>query len=121
MIYDPASGKVLVVCGDPGLLIPITPELDLGTGSADQKVELGGKPEFLAADGKGKAYINLVDKDQVAGDIFASCGDGTLTVVGEPRPGKFQIVQSVQTPRGARTTPLIASISPGTRLVPQQA
>ena len=172
VIYDPASGKVLVVCGDPGLLIPNTPELDLGTGSADQKVELGGKPEFLAADGKGKAYINLVDKDQVAvvdtktmkvldkwptapggspvgmsmdvarrrlfigcrkpqklivmdadngkvladfpigagvdatkfaGDIFASCGDGTLTVVGEPTPGKFQVVQTVQTPRGART------------------
>lgn len=172
VIYDPASGKVLVVCGDPGLLIPITPDLDLATGSADAKVELGGKPEFLAADGKGKAFINLVDKDQVAvvdtktmkvvdkwsttpggspvgmsmdvaqqrlfigcrkpqkvvvmnanngkvladlpigagvdatkfaGDIFASCGDGTLTVVGEPTPGKFKVVQTVQTPRGART------------------
>ncbi len=171
-IYDPASGKVLVVCGDPGLLIPIRPDLDLATGSAEAKVELGGKPEFLAADGKGKAYINLVDKDQVAvvdtktmkvvdkwpttpggspvgmsmdvaqrrlfigcrkpqklvvmdadngkvladfpigtgvdatgfaGDIFASCGDGTLTVVGEPTPGKFQVVQTLQTPRGART------------------
>jgi DNA-binding beta-propeller fold protein YncE len=172
VIYDPASGKVLVVCGDPGLLIPIRPGLDLATGSADAKVELGGKPEFLAADGKGKAYINLVDKDQVAvvdtktmkvldkwstapggspvgmsmdiakrrlfigcrkpqklivmdadngkvladfpvgagvdatkfgGDIFASCGDGTLTVVRETTPNKFEVVQTVQTPRGART------------------
>jgi hypothetical protein len=172
VIYDPASGKVLVVCGDPGLLIPISPALDLATGSADPKVDLGGKPEFLAADGKGKAYINLVDKDQVAvvdtktmkvvdkwpttpggspvgmsmdvarrrlfigcrkpqklivmdadngkvladfpigvgvdatkfdGDDFASCGDGTLTVVRESAPGKFQIVQTIQTPRGART------------------
>ncbi len=172
VIYDPASGKVLVVCGDPGLLIPITPDLDLTAGNADAKVELGGKPEFLAADGKGRAFINLVDKDQVAvvdtktmkvvdkwptapggspvgmsmdvakrrlfigcrkpqklivmdadngkvladfpigagvdatkfaGDIFASCGDGTLTVVGETTPGKFQVIQTVQTPRGART------------------
>jgi hypothetical protein len=172
VIYDPASGKVLVVCGDPGLLFPITPTLDLATGSADAKVDLGGKPEFLAADGNGKAFINLADKDQVAvvdtktmkvvdkwstapggtpvgmamdvakrrlfigcrkpqkliimdadngkvladlpigvgvdavkfdGDIFASCGDGTLTVVRESPPGKFQIVQTVQTPRGART------------------
>ncbi len=172
VIYDTASGKVLVVCGDPGLLIPISPDLDLATSSAGPKVELGGKPEFLAADGEGKAYINLVDKDQVAvvdtktmkvvdkwytapggspvgmsmdvakrrlfigcrkpqklivmdanngkvlaafpigagvdatkfaGDIFASCGDGTLTVVGESTPGKFQVVQTVQTPRGART------------------
>src|SRR5208282_4685541 len=66
VIYDPASGKVLVVCGDAGVLIPISPDLDVSTGKADAAVELGGKPEFLAADGRGRAYINLVDKDQVA-------------------------------------------------------
>ena len=153
-------------------MIPISPDLDLATGKADPAVELGGKPEFLAADGQGKAYINLVDKNQVAvvdtktttviekwstapggspvgmsmdvekrrlfigcrrpqkliimdandgkvladfpigagvdatkfaGDIFASCGDGTLTVVRETAPGKFEVVQTVKTPRGART------------------
>lgn len=63
VIYDPGSGKVLVVCGDAGVLIPILPGLDVGTGKADAAVELGGKPEFLAADGQGRAYINLVDKD----------------------------------------------------------
>jgi DNA-binding beta-propeller fold protein YncE len=152
-------------------MIPISPDLDLTTGKADAAVELGGKPEFLAADGQGKAYINLVDKDQVAvvdtkamkvvdkwptapggspvgmsmdparrrlfigcrkpqklivmsaddgkvladlaigagvdatkfgNDAFASCGDGTLTVARET-VGKFQVVQTVQTPRGART------------------
>jgi DNA-binding beta-propeller fold protein YncE len=172
VIYDPASGKVLVVCGDAGVMIPISPDLDLAAGKADAAVELGGKPEFLAADGQGKAYINLVDKNQVAvvdtksmkvmdkwptapggspvglamdtahrrlfigcrrpqklivmdadsgkvladfpigsgvdatkfaGDAFASCGDGTLTVVRETSPGKFEVVQTVQTPRGART------------------
>jgi DNA-binding beta-propeller fold protein YncE len=172
VIYDPASDKVLVVCGDAGVLIPISPNLDLATGKADAPVALGGKPEFLAADGQGKAYINLVDKDQVAvvdtkamkvldkwstapggspvgmsmdiaqrrlfigcrkpqkliimnaddgkimgdlpigtgvdatkfdGDIFASCGDGTLTVAHETTPGKFEVLQTVQTPRGART------------------
>jgi hypothetical protein len=40
--------------------------LDVKTGKADAAVALGGKPEFLAADGRGRAYINLVDKDQVA-------------------------------------------------------
>jgi DNA-binding beta-propeller fold protein YncE len=172
VIYDPASGKVLVVCGDAGVMIPISPDVDITSGKADAPVELGGKPEFLAADGKGKAFINLVDKDQVAvvdtktmkvlnkwptspggspvgmsmdtakhrlfigcrrpqklivmdandgkvladlpigagvdatkfgGDAFASCGDGTLTVVRETTPDKFEIVQTVQTPRGART------------------
>jgi hypothetical protein len=57
---------ILVVCGDAGLLIPISPDSDVKTGKADAAVELGGKPEFLAADGRGRAYINLVDKDQVA-------------------------------------------------------
>lgn len=172
VIYDPASGKVLVVCGDAGVMIPIQPDLDLATGKADPAVELGGKPEFLAANGQGIAYINLVDKDRVAvvdtkamkvvskwstspggspvgmsmdparrrlfigcrkpqklvvmdandgkvladlpigagvdatkfdGDVFASCGDGTLTVARESPPGQFQVVQTVQTPRGART------------------
>lgn len=172
VIYDPASGKVLVVCGDAGVMIPISPDLDPAQGKADPAVELGGKPEFLAADGKGKAYINLVDKDQVAvvdtktmkvlnkwptapggspvgmamdverghlfigcrrpqklivmsaadgkvladlpigagvdatkfdGDAFASCGDGTLTIVRESAPHKFEVTQTVPTPRGART------------------
>lgn len=172
VIYDAASGKVLVVCGDAGVLVPISPDLDLAAGKADAAVELGGKPEFLAADGQGKAYVNLVDKDQVAvvdtrsmkvlarwptlpggspvgmamdvarrrlfigcrkpqklivmsaddgkvladfdigagvdatkfdRDAFASCGDGTLTVARETAPGKFQVAQTVQIPRGART------------------
>jgi hypothetical protein len=172
VIYDPASGKVLVGCGDAGVVVPISADVDLKTGKADPAVELGGKPEFLTADGQGKAYINLVDKDQVAvldtktmkvvgkwsvspggspvgmsmdrahrrlfvgcrkpqklivmsaddgkvladlpigagvdatrfdGDAFVSCGDGTLAVARETAPGKFQIVETVATPRGART------------------
>jgi DNA-binding beta-propeller fold protein YncE len=172
VIYDPVSGKILVVCGDAGVLIPISADLGPPAGKSGPAVEFGGKPEFLAADGQGKAYINLVDKDQVAvvdtktmkifnkwltaaggspigismdparrhlfidcrkpqklivmsaddgkvladlpigagvdatkfdGDAFASCGDGTLTVARETALGKFQVVQTVQTPRGART------------------
>jgi hypothetical protein len=66
IIYDPSSGKILLVCGDAGVLIPIRPDVDPATGKADAAIELGGKPEFLVADGKGRAYVNLVDKDQVA-------------------------------------------------------
>src|SRR5438552_780599 len=47
-------------------LIPIAADVDPKSGEADAKIDLGGKPEFLAADGAGKAYINLEDKDQVA-------------------------------------------------------
>jgi YVTN family beta-propeller protein len=65
IIYDPASRKVLVVCGDAGVLIPISPDVDPKTGKADAAVALGGKPEFLVA-AEGKVYVALVDKDQVA-------------------------------------------------------
>jgi DNA-binding beta-propeller fold protein YncE len=66
IIYDPASGKILVSCGDAGVLVPMAPDVDPKTGRADAAVRLGGKPEFLVADGAGKVFINLVDKDQVA-------------------------------------------------------
>jgi hypothetical protein len=172
IIYDPASNKVLLVCGDDGVLIPISPDVDPKAGSADPAVDLGGKPEFLAADGLGKVYVNLTDKAQVAvvdtktmtvlarwstapgggpvglaidrarhrlfigcrnpqklvvmnaddgtiladlpigagvdatqfdGDAFASCRDGTLAVVRETNPGKFELIQTLATKPGART------------------
>src|SRR4029077_13074579 len=36
------------------------------TGKIDAPIDLGGAPEFLASDGAGKLYINLMDKDEVA-------------------------------------------------------
>src|SRR3984893_8024663 len=173
IIFDPASGRVLVVSGDKGVLMTLKPDLDPKTGKLDPPIELGGKPEFLAADGKGNIYINLVDKNEVAvvdlkarkvtarwavapggapvgmsmdtakrllfigcrnpqklivmsandgkiladlsigagvdatkideGQAFASCADGSLAVAAETSPGKFEIVQTVKTPQGART------------------
>jgi DNA-binding beta-propeller fold protein YncE len=173
IIFDPASGRVLVVSGDKGVLMTLKPDLDPKTGKLDSPIELGGKPEFLAADGKGNAYINLVDKNEVVavdlkarkvtarwsvapggspvgmsmdtrkrllfigcrnpqklivmsandgkilaalpigagvdatkidGDLaFASCADGSLAVARETSAGKFEIVQTVKTPLGART------------------
>jgi len=66
IIYDKASGLVLVVSGDDGVLMTVKPDVDPKTGSLDAPIDLGGKPEFLAADGAGKVYINLEDKNQVA-------------------------------------------------------
>lgn len=173
IIFDPASARVLVVSGDKGVLMTLKPDVDPKTGKLDAPIELGGKPEFLAADGKGNAYINLVDKNEVVavdlklrkvtarwsvapggspvgmamdtkkrllyigcrnpqklivmsandgkvvaalpigagvdatkidGDLaFASCADGSLAVARETSPGKFEIVQTVKTPAGART------------------
>jgi DNA-binding beta-propeller fold protein YncE len=66
IIYDPSIGRVLVVSGDGGVLMSFKPNIDPTSGKIDPPIALGGKPEFLAADGKGKVYINLEDKDQVA-------------------------------------------------------
>ena len=41
------------------------PDIDPASGKFTS-IDLGGKPEFLAADGNGKVFINLVDKDLVA-------------------------------------------------------
>ena len=173
IIFDSYSGRVLVVSGDKGLLMSLKPDIDPRTGTIEPPVELGGKPEFLASDGKGKVYLNLVDKNEVAvvdmkarrvtarwpvapggapvgmsidpkrrllfigcrkpqklivmsaddgkvlsdlpigagvdatkvdgGQAFASCADGSLAVVSEKSPAKFEIVQTVKTPQGART------------------
>ncbi len=173
IIFDAASGLVLAVSGDGGTLMTLKADADPKTAKIDAPIALGGKPEFLAADGKGKAYINLVDKDEVVavdltsrkvisrwptapggapvgmamdmktrrlfigcrrpqklivmsaddgkvladlpigagvdatkfdqGQAFASTGDAALTVVAESSKGKFEVVQTVQTQRGART------------------
>lgn len=66
IIYDPGTKLVLVVSGDGGVLMTLKPDVDPVHGKIDSAIELGGKPEFLAADNAGKAYVNLVDKDQLA-------------------------------------------------------
>lgn len=41
--------------------------------------------------------------DAGTGDAFASCGDGTVTVIAEKSAGAFSVKQTIQTARGART------------------
>jgi DNA-binding beta-propeller fold protein YncE len=183
IIYDPAIDRVLAVSGDGGVLMSFKPDIDPAAGKIETPIALGGKPEFLAADGKGKIYINLVDKNEVAvvdfntrkviarwpvapggspvgmsidtknrrlfigcrnpqklivmsadtgkvlsdlpigagvdatqnfgGQAFASCRDGSLAVAAETSPGKFDIIQTVKTPNGARTM----GLDPGTQKI----
>ncbi len=44
--------------------------------------------------------------DPGTGYAFASCGDGTLTIAHEDSPGKFSLVEMINTQRGARTMAL---------------
>jgi len=66
IIYDPGSDRILVSAGDSNCLITLKPDIDPKTGKIEAPIQLGGAPEFLAADGAGKAYVNLEDKDNVA-------------------------------------------------------
>jgi DNA-binding beta-propeller fold protein YncE len=66
IIYDPFSGRVLVVSGDKGVLMSLKPDIDPVAGKIDPPIELGGEPEFLASDGAGKVYVNLMNKNEVA-------------------------------------------------------
>jgi DNA-binding beta-propeller fold protein YncE len=64
-IYDPGTNKILATCGDAGLMVALDPTADPKTAKVES-VDLGGKPEFLAADGKGMAYACINDKNEIA-------------------------------------------------------
>lgn len=66
IIYDRGANLVLVVSGDGGVLMTLKPDVDPKNGKSESTIDLGGSPEFLAADAFGKVYINLENKDQIA-------------------------------------------------------
>ena len=66
IIYEPALKRVLVVSGDRGVLMSFPPDIDPLKGKIEAPIDLGGAPEFLASDGAGKVFVNLMDKDLVA-------------------------------------------------------
>jgi YVTN family beta-propeller protein len=62
IVYDPFSGCVFTFNGKSGSASVIDTKSD----SVVATIPLGGKPEFPAADGRGKLYVNLEDKNRVA-------------------------------------------------------
>jgi len=66
IIYDASTNLLLAVSGDGNALLAFKPEIDAKAESLGLPIKLSGAPEFLAADGKGKVYVNLEDKNLVA-------------------------------------------------------
>lgn len=66
IIYDPGSKKVLAMNGRSRDVTVIDPAAEPGPAAAIGRVPLDGRPEFAAADGKGRVYVNLEDKSSVA-------------------------------------------------------
>lgn len=62
IIYDASSNRVFAFNGRSGDATVI----DAATGKVAGTINLGGKPEFPASDGKGNLYVNIEDKSEIA-------------------------------------------------------
>ena len=62
ILYDPATKKVLTFNGGSEDATVI----DVASQTVDGTIPLGGKPEFAAADGKGKVFVNIEDTSEIA-------------------------------------------------------
>jgi len=62
IFYDDFSGKIITCNGRSRSLSIIDPVKD----EVVATVDLGGKPEEAVSDGKGKIFVNLEDKNQIA-------------------------------------------------------
>jgi DNA-binding beta-propeller fold protein YncE len=61
ILYDPASKRVFAFNGRTNNATVI----EAASGKVVGTVALGGRPEFAAADGKGKVFVNIEDKSEV--------------------------------------------------------
>jgi YVTN family beta-propeller protein len=61
IIFDPASGHIFVVDGDPGKVTVIDPKTDTALATIDG----GGKLEIGVADGTGKMFVNGEAKQEI--------------------------------------------------------
>lgn len=62
ILYDAASKRVFTFNGGGG---NDATAVDAQTGKVVGSVPLGGKPEFAQADGAGRIYVNVEDKNQI--------------------------------------------------------
>jgi len=137
IIYDPATKHVFAMNGDSDS----TTVINAADGKVVGTIDLGGGPEFAAADGKGNVYINLEEKaetvhidsntlkilhhwplapggtatalafDPQTRRLFAGCRGGQLMVVLDADSGKM----ITTAPIGERVD--AAAYDPGTKLV----
>ncbi len=88
LAMDPAKHRLFSGCHNEQMVV-----LDAASG------------KVLATPSIGKG-VDACAFDFGTGFAFASCGDGTLTVVKEEPPGEFQVVEHVPTRKSARTMAL---------------
>jgi DNA-binding beta-propeller fold protein YncE len=62
ILFDPATKRVFAFNGRS----KNATVFDATTGAVVATLDLGGKPEFASADGKGKVYVNIEDTSEIA-------------------------------------------------------
>jgi DNA-binding beta-propeller fold protein YncE len=62
ILFEPGSGRVFTFNGGSN----DATAFNASTGAVAATIKLGGKPEFPAADGKGKIYVNIEDTSEIA-------------------------------------------------------
>jgi DNA-binding beta-propeller fold protein YncE len=86
LAIDPTTRRLFVGCSNKKMIV-----MDAGTGRILATLEIG-------------AGVDAVAFDSLAGGIFSSNGvDGNLTVARMASPEKFEVVDTVETRKGART------------------
>jgi DNA-binding beta-propeller fold protein YncE len=88
LALDPKSRRLFAGCGNKLLAV-----LSVDTGKVLGTVPIG-------------AGCDAVAFEPGTGLVYASAGDGTLTVIRESSPGAWTVVETVQTKQGARTMAL---------------
>jgi len=176
ILYEPVTKRVFTFNGGRRNIAggKNSTAINAADGTVLGNIDLRGKPEFAAADGKGSVYVNNEDSSELhhidaatlkelhhwplapckspsglamdvknrrtfsvcdekvmavmnvdtgkvvatpticegpdaagfdpsSGYVFASCGDGNLTVIHEDSPDKYTVVENVPTKKSART------------------
>jgi len=88
LAFDSAHGRLFTVCSNRLMAV-----VDATTGRVVTTLPIGGGVDAAAY-------------DPATGLVFASNGEGTLTVVHEDSPDSFRVVENVPTQAGARTLAL---------------
>jgi DNA-binding beta-propeller fold protein YncE len=89
LAFDPRKRKLFSTCANRKLVV-----MDADSGKVDQVLEIGPGPDGCA-------------RDAATGLIFVPCGgDGTLAVVREGSPGRYEVARTVKTQVSAKTIAL---------------
>jgi hypothetical protein len=90
LAYDPGQRRLFAACENNLMAI-----VDADSGKLLATPAIGGKPDAAGYDPITKL-------------AFSSNGDGTLTIIADRGNGKYEVVQNLQTQKGARTMTLDA-------------